>query len=215
MSWATYILLPDRVSLAGLRCLAGIRHDFVSRIRATTKVSSEPISAGASLTSADISQDPVSFALLGAARAGKLLVVVPVVTGDYGYAVATSAWEEGVTDFLVWDTLRTGHFAVARSLMRHNSLEIKLDGAPVYCRPVQVDRALNLRPPSRTSVRAMVRAVIDDFVSRGQRPSRKRLVETLRENSALCGVSNRELMATINHLKPAEWTQPGRPPVSK
>lgn len=208
----TSILLPDRVGLAGRRSLTSIRDDLARRnIQRAPMAGDNHARSSENRAAGDEEHqvDPLTAPVLSHAATGAISIVAAAPECDYGYAVAATAWNSGELGFRPWETLCTGRLVLVPSLLRHGSLEIGLDGAPIYAIPTEIDRILGRRPLGRGPLHKIVKTVIDEAVSSGERPTNNDLIMRVLHQPSVQGVSKRQIVEIIYQLKPTDWKRPG------
>lgn len=203
------ILLPDRVSSETLTSLVKIRFQFrSSKAQSDLERLRKELIPAAPATVAVVA-DPFTVCVLILAAMGDLVLYVASLLEGYCYQINPAAMQEEYPAFLVRETVTEGHFIIARSLMPDNSIEVRLDGQPIFVHEEGVSRALRRRPTSQSQLVKVVQKVIDEASSQDIKLTNPQLIASVRKNDAIWDVSDRRIRETARDIKPSDWSTPG------
>jgi len=93
--------------------------------------------------------------------------------------------------------------------MQHGSLEVELDGHPIYVRSADIENTLKLGRASVRKLKSVVKEVVDSSVACGIILTNAEIVEKVRAHPDVTGVSKRRVEQIAQELKPIAWTKPG------
>jgi hypothetical protein len=94
--------------------------------------------------------------------------------------------------------------------MLHRSLEIRLDGQPIYVQVSDVKKLCKLRPPAAHRLEEIAAAVTSSANDKGVRLTRNEQVAHMRRYPDVRGASDKQILDVVKKLKPASWSKPGR-----
>jgi hypothetical protein len=203
------ILLPDRVSLEELTSLAKIRCQFRTPKAQShlERLRQELLPAAPAAVTACL--DSFTACVLSLAAKGNIALYVASTSEGWCYQIDPTAKQEAHPGFLVRETVEEAYFIIAPGLMACSSIEIRLDGQPIFAEEDEVDRAIRPRPTSSDQLEKIIKEAVDKAIAQGNKVSNSDLVDRVMEHDAFWGVSKTQIRKKARKIKPPEWSKPG------
>ncbi len=157
-------------------------------------------------------EDPFVLVIVQAFLTGALEFFVLDESSGRAYQISRSAIEFGCCSLSITECVQQRSFITKPSLMRHNSIEARSDGRPLYVRSADVNRLWQPRPASEKEV---LEAILQYYDHEIEQPTNKKLVAHVKASLPLRKVSERRVLRLAKPLKPEAATRPGPRPRTK
>lgn len=208
------LLLPDRCPTESLSSLASLRSSYRStEAQASLKQLQQDLLSTAETVVVDQAckiEDHFETCIFLLAMADKLILYVGAIHGAYCHRLDLASHPMPVPGFSLPEAIRSGHFSVAPSLMRHQSLEVRLAGQPLLVDSKEIRRALTRGPTSQATLTDIIRSIINQADSGGTTLTNSQIVYAVQSDADVHGISNNHILEIAKRFKPESWCRPGR-----
>jgi hypothetical protein len=205
------LLLERRVALSAMVSLDELRQELpphqTDQLLENLLKSVQPMTAKRAGT--ELEEAFATCIALLAVR-GELALYVADDARAYGYQIRPEVINGDCCSWSIWEAAEKRRFNTKQSQMLHRSLEIRLDGQPIYVQVSDVKKLCKLRPPAAHRLEEIAAAVTSSANDKGVRLTRNEQVAHMRRYPDVRGASDKQILDVVKKLKPASWSKPGR-----
>jgi hypothetical protein len=204
------ILLEDRVPLGELVSLDVLRSsttpDQLDQLRNELLASAEP---DPGVRKPELQGDTFAACIAVMSARGGLPLYVADPSRTYAYLIRPEVIRSGCCCWSIIEAACAGRFITKPTLMLHSSLEVQLDGQPIYVCGTDAKKALRLRPTSERRLKEIVNKIIERARAHDIVLTSAEVCAQVREYPEVRGVSSRQIARIARELKPEDWKKPG------